>query len=219
MTAVMWGNMTVTTNVGTKQAETDNLGEVSLCTAVILGVTDAKATVLTMATARHCVRDTVEADPFGGNDLLHIDLTRVQFFNGDEGRIEHIWSSPDDDLALITVHTKRSHPLETIRGHEVHRGERLFVFGGPDDMLWSLQNAMSLQGMQPPNFAPQYSRWYRTFAIECAACGPGDSGAGVWNTQGHLVGILVAGNGTATFVEPVALLPTATPIPRGPFGL
>lgn len=195
--AIIWADIKVTTPQGVQ-----DVGETDTCSAVQVAVNDAKATDLTLVTAGHCVHDTNENE-MGTSITVHPTLTHVQFFDGDLGKVESVTVFPKDDAAFIHVHTQRSHPMPTIYGNGPRRGEKMFVFGDPQSSAWSLQDAMSMQG---PVFNGLYDPWKFTYAIECSACAPGDSGAGVWNAQGHLLGIVVAGDGQSTLIVPMSRL-------------
>lgn len=190
-TAVLWADTV---------ANGQDVGDQDYCSAVQVSGT---GNLLTLVTAGHCL-STDETENLGDDKIhIHRGPTRVQFFDGQEGRVVTSQTSKYDDIGFITVHVARRHPFIASFGNLPYRGEHLSVFGDPNGNLWSFQQADSTQGAVFYGLDP----WKYTYPIECVSCGPGDSGAGVWNDAGHLLGIVVAGDtengGVTTLIVPV----------------
>lgn len=170
---------------GNVKIETSEL--MPLCSGVTVAIQDANATHVRIATAGHC-NGTDQED----GATVTVQIEHVQFFDGDIGAVDAITQSDTDDLAVLDVHTRRSHYDVAVPSAPPARGQTLLVFGTPQGEFWSLQSARSMNGsMYDATFGPL---WEHTYLLECAACAGGDSGGGTWTQDGKFVGILVAGS-------------------------
>lgn len=166
------------------------------CTAVLVGAGDNKYTEFGALTASHCVNPHAEMTSDGGTVYITPEEQTItaSFFDGDTGVYEGqaLNFGSRDDIAYIVIHSNRQHrtfarPSFT----NVTRGEHLDVFGDPPAGEWLLQQAYATDGTTEMSDSA-YPMWTHAYMVECAACGPGDSGAGVWDDQGRLAGIFVA---------------------------
>ncbi len=110
------------------------------------------------------------------------------------------------DLAIIkTPIPDRAYPTINIAVAD-DPGSPLFTYGAPNDQKWLL----SAGAIRDSSFVPAQFE-YGEFAMTCSTCNNGSSGGGIFNPQGDLEGILVAGytaqDGVYTFIaEPVPKL-------------
>lgn len=85
-------------------------------------------------------------------------------------------------------------------------GSAMFTFGAPNGHEWLMgAGAIRASALVPAPFA------HDEFAMTCSTCDNGSSGGGIFNAQGELEGILVAGypapDGVYTFIaEPVTYI-------------
>lgn len=155
----------------------------------------SKGTFSVVVTARHCAESheiTFFGVPVGD---VNIEPSTVRYYNGDVGVVMAVAKDEKLDLAVLAVRSLRKHPYADLRKDPVHLAERIFVYGSPGDFTWMLQPASVLQGNIPVIRDPKYPQWSTAFALDCPSCGGGDSGAGVYDDAGRVVGILVAGTG------------------------
>lgn len=125
---------------------------------------------VTIATARHCITE--------------VELTSVEFYDGERERILDKRVSNVADVGLLTVAQMLPHvALSTTR--EVEVGEQLLVVGMGSGTPWQ--------------FASAYSRDGETLihggylGIECGSCYYGNSGSAIVNLSGEVIGTLDAG--------------------------
>lgn len=150
---------------------------------------------LVLATAAHTVAQR--------GTLRILDVSRDAYYD-----VLNVQTIDDYDLALIRV---RSHPGFAITAADVATpvaGERVFVWGHTIDGLWQLATG----SVQQTNAQIPGANGVARIAIECAQCAHGDSGAGVFDERGRLLGVLTRAwkksGGPVLFieVEPAALI-------------
>ncbi|HLI96186.1 MAG TPA: serine protease [Candidatus Baltobacteraceae bacterium] len=151
--------------------------------------------VLTLATAEHVVSEK--------GTLQILDVTRRNYY-----RVIDIQTLPDYDLALIRVYAQPDFTAEPVQIGDAAAGEPVTVLGNTGDGFWEPASGTVLQtSAQIPGVfgSPRIT-------IACDACSFGDSGSGVFDSQGRLLGILTRAwrkkNGPVLFieVEPAALI-------------
>ena len=148
--------------------------------------------VLTIATAAHVLKD--------GAPMHILDTSRQAYY-----AVIDVRRLPADDLALIRVRAQPQSP-QPVALASAAPGEPVWVWGHTDNMFWTLAtgtvtrvNALLPQRDDTPRIT-----------ITCDRCSHGDSGSGVFNAKGQLVGILTASwrvpPGPVLFIEvqPVA---------------
>lgn len=194
-TVVVTGNLQIVSHPAMLYPER-SLNGFSYCSGVNIGrdVSNGDQIILT---ARHCVAETVEYYDDEAR-VVTPTPTRVHYFNGTYGVVKSVAFSATDDIGLIRVHTPRE-VTSVVFGPEVQRGDSYFAFGMPDGYQWSYADMVDMQGAMYSH-APKL--WNETYAFACAACAPGLSGGGVFDNQGRLIGIVVAGDSSSTFVVP-----------------
>jgi Trypsin-like peptidase domain len=165
--------------------------------AIGAGVVVARdADTLTLATAAHIVTQQ--------GVLRILDASRSAFYD-----VLNVQVIGDHDLALVRVRTHADFPIDAAAAAPAVSGERVFVWGHTVDGLWQLATGTVQQtdAQLPGAFdSPRIT-------IACAQCSHGDSGSGVFDEQGHLLGVLTRawrkkGGGPVLFieVEPAALI-------------
>ncbi len=159
----------------------------------------SKGATSVIVTARHCFAP--EPITFLGIPVATVEAfpKKVHFFDGDIGTVVSHTESADYDLSIVTVQSRRHHPYAFVSEH-FKRADGLFVFGMPNGHFWSYSPATAMQG------SATYTNpdWPHAYGMDCSSCAPGDSGAGVWDKSGRVVGILVGQSsaGTAVVMEP-----------------
>jgi S1-C subfamily serine protease len=166
-----------------------------------------------IVTARHCnmAKDLSEGPIMLGTVTPR--ALRVVFFDGDVGQVRSIYNSPNSDVAVIRVHSVRSHPFAFLSRRDLSIGQPLFVFGMPSGISWYKSPATAATGSRIANeFTDDESIYNGEIVFECQACEGGTSGAAVWNERGEVVGINVAGDGSGmqTMVAPAHILDVLT---------
>lgn len=126
-----------------------------------------------LVTAKHCIVD--------GN------LGYAKFADGDGGIIVRQISSSEADIGLLEVLTKHSHPAAKI-AQSIPLGEPLFVIGDPSNEPFAYSFATARRGGYM-----NADKGDRTYEIECGSCFHGDSGAGVFDADGEVIGSVSAG--------------------------
>jgi S1-C subfamily serine protease len=153
------------------------------------------ADVLTIATAAHLLQHK--------GTLQILDTTRRDYY-----QVLGVDTFSDYDLALIRVRAQPANDVQPVQMAEPSAGETVAVWGNTGDGFWELATgAVVATGAQMPGEfgSPR-------IVISCAQCSFGDSGSGVFDAQGRLLGILTKGwrraNGASLGieVEPAALV-------------
>lgn len=115
----------------------------------------------------------------------------------------------DYDLALIRVRAQRAFPVVPVSFAQAAPGEPVFIWGHTGEGFWELASG----SVRETNARIPGVSGSPRMTIECASCSHGDSGSGVFDAQGHLLGILTrawskSSGGPVLFieVEPAALI-------------
>jgi S1-C subfamily serine protease len=132
--------------------------------------------VLTLVTAAHVLHN--------GSPLRILDTSRRSYYD-----VVGIRVLPEHDLALVRVEAQLQSPPEQATFAKPTAGEPVWVWGNPGDSFWSISTGRVV------NTAAHLPRkdGAARFTIACDACSFGDSGSGVFNSQGQLLGVLTAG--------------------------
>lgn len=171
----------------------------------------SRGTESVVVTARHCAEPSAIAGPFGipvGESDL--EPTSVQFSDGDVGIVKRIFKSNDADIAVLAVHSRRGHPYAFL-SQTLRSAQPLFMYGFSNGFDFAYSGATSMQGDVDMRNSEVASIWPRTFLIDCSGCGHGDSGGGVYDFKGRVVGVLVGGYPSSSlfFIIPSAVVKTA----------
>ncbi len=119
---------------------------------------------------------------------LQIQRATFTTVAGERLRVERTAAIDGHDLALVTASRPwRPHTVARFAG-EPRVGLRVSVWGPIEDEPFTQQDGV-VREMDPRVTDPPAG----AFAIDCASCGHGDSGTGVFNAREELVGIVVAG--------------------------
>jgi S1-C subfamily serine protease len=152
--------------------------------------------LLTIATAAHVI--------VPHQTLRILDLSRHAYY-----AVLDVRTYPDYDLAFIRVRAQAAFPVTPVPTAPAQNGEPVFVWGNPASAFWALASGSVLDTSAhlPGLFGSP------RITISCDECAPGDSGAGVFDKQGRLIGILThawnkVGGGPVLFLElePSALI-------------
>ena len=148
--------------------------------------------VLTIATAAHVIKD--------GGPMRILDTSRQAYY-----AVIDVRQIPAGDLALVRVRAQPQSP-QPVALATAAPGEPVWVWGHPDNAFWTLATGTVTRVDARLPHRDDTPR----ITITCDRCAHGDSGAGVFNAKGQLVGILTASwrvpPGPVLFVEvqPVA---------------
>jgi S1-C subfamily serine protease len=151
--------------------------------------------VLTLATAAHIV--------WAGSPLRILDTTRRAFYDVLDVRL-----LPAYDLALVRVKAQKDSPPDAALFSRAVAGEPVWMWGNPDRSFWRLATGT----VQAVNARLPDEAGAPRITISCDRCTMGDSGAGVFDSSGRLVGILTTmwgkPDGPAQFfeVQPIAIV-------------
>lgn len=153
-----------------------------------------------VVTARHCASTQDITSIFGTvvGDVTP-KPTRILFHDGDTGTVQHIYTSKAYDVALLRIHTTRSHPYAML-SNTWQQGMPVTDIGMSAGYDWSVLPATVTQGpIRDRTPGPSNN----TYMIAGAGIEGGCSGGPVFDDAGLVVGILVAGDGSGmNFVVP-----------------
>ena len=149
---------------------------------------------MNIMTAQHCTQD--EELYMWGVAVGKVSMvpSRVVFFNGDTAPVKHVYRAQGSDSAILIVQPMHHHPVVELRSKLPRRGEKLFVFGMPGGRPWMYSSAVGMDGVETEaaNDGPLFAG---LIPLECPSCYGGDSGAGVFDSRGRVVGFIDAGLG------------------------
>lgn len=151
--------------------------------------------VLTLATAEHIVAQK--------GTLRVLDSSRQGFYE-----ILGIRSIDAYDVALLRVRAQ-AFPAEPVEPAAAVAGEAVHVWGHTGDAFWQLATG----SVRDPAAQPSGIAGAPRITIACSSCSYGDSGSGVFDDRGRLLGILTRAwsaksGGPVLFieVEPASLI-------------
>jgi S1-C subfamily serine protease len=129
--------------------------------------------------------------------LRILDASRSAFYD-----VLNVQVIADYDLALIRVRAHADFPIAPAAIAPAVNGERVFVWGHTSEGLWQLATG----SVQQTNAQIPGAFDGPRITIACAQCSHGDSGSGVFDEQGRLLGILTRawskkGGGPVLFIE------------------
>lgn len=166
--------------------------DVPFCSGVDIGRRGPYEMILT---ARHCVHRTREDRA----DNMTPTPMRVKFNDGTRYLVMRYEYAPHDDIGVLLIPATGRAPA-IFSTQPIERGGDYFVFGMPNGYPWSYVPATSMQGSQDSRVAEP---WKTTILVACPACGPGDSGGGLFDANGTLLGIAVANDGAVSAIVPL----------------
>lgn len=138
------------------------------------------STSLIILTAKHVI-------VHNGGLTCKLNNMGVNLFDGSKEHVKDYTFIPDHDLALLVItNPKIAFP---IGGWAIppDANTSLFIWGHPNGHFWLMSPAVTED-------SSEYQRYIKdgTYLVNCHTCGHGDSGGGVYTTDGTLVGIVVA---------------------------
>ena len=141
-------------------------------TMIGAGVVFGRSADLTVLTAAHVLKES----------SMPVLRTR----DGRQIEVRSIEKVPGHDLALIHITPPEAPFRSAVPGRPV-AGESLTVWGHPRGRAFTRSRGMVLDIDPQLAIVPD-----RGFTIACPSCDIGDSGAGVFDERGNLLGILVS---------------------------
>ncbi len=129
--------------------------------------------VLTLATAAHLILPKAT--------LRILDVTRRAYYD-----VLDVRTFPEYDLAFIRVRAQTDFPISPVEIAQAKPGESVWLWGHPADGFWRLASGSVKQTDAHIAGLSGASR----ITIDCETCAHGDSGSGVFDEQGRLLGIL-----------------------------
>ncbi len=150
------------------------------CSGTVIGST---ATVAKVLTAKHCAARAVIS---------------VEFRDGEIGTPIHGYVAKYNDIALITVKVKHAHYVATFAARAAKTGDDILLFGLSQDTPWALARGFVMSANQEITYGTKdkdnalAGQTILTTPLGCVGCDEGDSGSGVFNMEGHLVGVFAA---------------------------
>jgi S1-C subfamily serine protease len=159
------------------------------------GVVFGRAGDLTILTAAHVLKES--------------SMPEVRSPEGTRFEVRSIEKIPGHDLALIHTAAPLA-PFKVAAPGRPVAGETFFLWGHPRGKAFTLARGMVLDVDPQLAIVPE-----RGFTVACPACDIGDSGAGVFDERGGLLGILTAAVVNADghkigvwAVEPITVIPS-----------
>lgn len=127
------------------------------------------------------------------------DASFARFNDGHVSPIHVLWVSETADIGLLWIDDDKSYPAAEIACRAPEVGEPITLAGNP----LQIENALSFGHIAsgthlslfqaPPGLDPDTINLFKThWALDIAAA-PGNSGGPVFDSQGEVIGILVAG--------------------------
>ncbi|HKU68053.1 MAG TPA: serine protease [Candidatus Baltobacteraceae bacterium] len=175
----------------------DGAGHASAIGAGVVVARDADT--LTLATAAHVI------EQHGTPRIL--DQSRTSYYE-----VLGVQTVPDYDLALVRVRAHADFDVAPPAPALPENGEPVWIWGHTGTGFWRLATGTVRDAVAQIPGTSGGSR----ITIECETCSHGDSGSGVFDAQGRLLGILtrawsMKGGGPVLFieVEPTALVSDA----------
>jgi S1-C subfamily serine protease len=107
--------------------------------------------------------------------------------NGETTPAREIWRAPDDlDLAILEVSLANTEEIPTIpiRRRDLRYGDEVFAVGNPLEFRWSLTKG-TISSVRDIRFGGKSVRIFQTQT----PISPGNSGGGLYASDGTLVGI------------------------------
>lgn len=153
----------------------------------------------TVVTARHCTNPNVETFLGVPVEVVTITPTRLVLLDGESFPAGPIIRSTDSDLSLIQFTDNVTRQTASTRTTPMERGEPLEILGMPDGRPFYLSTGSSSMGDYETTADTDGADFAGLEVIECVSCFGGDSGAGVFDADGLVVGILDAGNDVPGF--------------------
>jgi trypsin-like peptidase len=162
-----------------------DLGE---CSGTIIRSSHGNVTILT---ARHCV---------DGQELSYVQVGGLP---KQYPHIKRVVKSKHLDLAIVELTGMGKQTSAIIADSPIPWGEPFELVGLSYEVPWAISRGYVMGGLVTLEYAG-YSG--RDVPLACTGCDEGDSGSGVFNSQGMLTGVLAAmsKNNIRTYAVPLA---------------
>jgi hypothetical protein len=191
--------------VGSSSMDVEGEGDIDYCSGSVLKVSGS---FITIATARHCVTRIIEQSMFG-SVIIDVQPLYVVFADGSHGLIMPgtVLAAAKDDVGYLTVLKTDNHVYHPVSPsfRNVTRGQKLFLIGDAEAQGWVYSEGyFTRAGDAPrPGVVDNLSGEQSSYTFICTACGPGDSGGGVFdNATGQYLGLMTAGGMDMDFLIP-----------------
>ena len=125
-------------------------------------------------TAAHCTRQVTLALDFPQEPLFI--ATREDLKEGKPRAALLVKRDTETDLALLEVGTAPAHPIAALRQSPILPGEPCFIVGHPSGFTWTFTNG-AVSGIRENRIQTWATVWF------------GNSGGGMFDAQGNLMGI------------------------------
>jgi hypothetical protein len=134
---------------------------------------------LLVLTARHVVENIAQPRVYLREDTAP-GASFASIWSRTRGRIAHVIAvASDADLALVSFRPQYDDAYAVATLADDGRPAGGDVIGDPNGALWTTSPFAFIESAND------------TYVVDCATCGPGDSGGGVFDDRGRLAGILV----------------------------
>jgi hypothetical protein len=150
------------------------------CSGTVIGSTASVAKVLT---AKHCAA---------------LAVSSIDFRDGEIGTPIRGYVAKYSDVAIILVNVRHPHYAAAFATRAAQTGEDVLLFGLSQDIPWTLARGFIMGA----DHVITYDQKYRNDVMAgqtimetpfgCVGCDEGDSGSGVFNMEGRLVGVFAA---------------------------
>jgi hypothetical protein len=161
-----------------------------VCTGVIIGRIGTTGTNLAVVTAAHCALPSHDDANPAVIDIPDTRTIRAETLDGNKsiGPPVIVAGVHNDDVVLMYMAFKRRHLSYAIPEKKpLHLFQPLYAYGHPGYSYWLFQHAV-YTGVPDDNW--KYPQWAYDLQVICPLCEEGDSGAGLWTTDGYLAGII-----------------------------
>jgi S1-C subfamily serine protease len=152
------------------------VSDLGMCSGTVIANHSGATTILT---ADHCVHGQI------------LDYVQIGGLGRKYKHFTAVTESKQYDLALIFIDKTGSQPVAQLSQNTLIRAGTFSLVGLSSTVPWALSKGFV---MGDPEFIHYtgYKGWDMTLA--CMGCDEGDSGSGLFNDRGELVGVLVAGS-------------------------
>lgn len=155
-----------------------------LGSGVVVGRNGDKAIILTN---RHVV-DLVFAVTRGTErtELKQMQFPRISFVTGDDAPGQVVWTAPEPiDLAIVEAACPTAvEPVQWQETDEIQIGAQVFAVGNPAGLSWTLTRGV-VSALRHHDYGSRKVSVVQTDT----RIGPGNSGGGLYNQKGELIGI------------------------------
>lgn len=133
-----------------------------------------------VVTAGHCQGLTTDESP---DHMGILQVTRVTFYDGDVGKVVKVHKLHGIDMAVLKVVSDHPHPPVGFQS-SLERGRAVLALGYSNGYRWILDTGVEATGSDTEEDDQ--------VMVECHTCQPGVSGAAFFDSEGNVIGMVVA---------------------------